>query len=257
MFIKNNLLLIAGVGIALVAGLLAFVMLGNANQHYAQLIAKHDISLGATIDVGRDFDQQTFSGVEPANAIDPGNVNLVQGKVTVTSIASGQPLLFSMFYAPQASLAPGASPGASAQPVDRFSELLSDPHSRAIVIDGDPTSALVRTGDHVDLVYIDSGSGESKVLMTKTVLWTQTGVAVTDKATGTAKFTGVEYILQNLNQQEAQDLLFAQQHGILRIALTSPLSVVTPSPTGALVATTAAYFKQVYGVTVTLSNTGP
>jgi Flp pilus assembly protein CpaB len=249
----------------ILAGVLVFIAFVGAaefvsvvNRSYTAVFATHLIPAGAIL-TADDFQVVPVSGgaapalPDSATAlIDSGSIQDFVGRIAVNTIHTGSPLLYGDFFRPSvdnpvdASPVPGASPVsnpvASQYYVFSFSELLK-PEDRAVVIVGDPTSSFVRVGDYVDVFFISPTS--VRRLFTKRVIYAipqpdPSAIGDTNTPTGTA------FILE-LNAQEAQDLIFAQTQGTLRIGLASPDSV---NSTGTVVETTPDYFSKTYSVTL-------
>ena len=253
----------------ILAGVLVFVaFIGAAefvqivNRSYTAAFATRLIPAGAVL-TAEDFqvvpvsggDAPALPGAAPA-LIDSANIQSFIGRIAVNTIHLGSPLLYGDFFKPadannpnpiDASPAPGAAlasnPVASQFYVFSFSELLK-PTDRAVVIVGDPTSSFVRVGDYIDVYFISPTS--VRRLFTKRVIYAITQPDPTLSG-NTNTPSGTSFILE-LNAQEAQDLIFAQTQGTLRIGLASPDSISGTAPN--LVETTPDYFSKTYQVTL-------
>jgi Flp pilus assembly protein CpaB len=237
------------IGFALILG--AFVFVQQGQQNYTVLIAQHQIPAGAQLVAG-DLVPTTVSGVAPGgNLITNAEVQDFYGRVAVNSIAAGDAVRSSDFFKP---IDPDASPNADGTPtyVYRLSEILGK-DKRALVFlgTGDPTTAFVRVGDYIDILYSstdpETGAVSIRVLMTKRVIYV---VPQPDPAAGggVGEPTPGAFI-PDLTIAEAQALWYAEQTGTLKVALGNPESnQVQTEP----IVVDQTYFDSTYGVT-----TGP
>lgn len=245
----NIRLILAFIIAAIVAG--GFFYL-RAPQPVVVLMAATTIEAGQPL-TEADFVPVDFEAKDlPDTLLQPGDEVEFLGKVATTTIHAGSLLQRSDFYVRPLSdepLAVGESPVLSTS----WSQLLG-PDDHAVAIQGDPTTSFVRAGDVVDLFYVyenveEGGGVIVQQLFTRRVLFAiPTPLATADggSATGTV-------VVIRTNAKEAQDLIFAQQTGELRVAVAAPTveeDPIEPVDARTVSPTTAASFEEDYNVTL-------
>ena len=216
------------IGFALILG--AFVYVQQGQKSYTVLIAQRAIPAGVALQNG-DVLAVTVNGDAPAgNLIQNKDITPFYGRIAVNAIAAGDAVRSSDFFLAPIAPVPGASvdpnvPAPSGSYIYRFSELLQ-PDQRGIVVLGDPTTAFVRVGDYVDVLFVAPPTA-TDLLPTVARIMTKPDPAA---GGGTGEPTGAAFVLA-INEQEATGLVCAQQVGSLRVLLASPASVGKPSTT--------------------------
>lgn len=220
----NVRLILAGVLVfAVLVGTGLFIQ--TVNRSYTAAIAARLITAGSPL-TSADYSIATFVGEPPSDqVINNSQVNDFLGRIATSDIHTGAPLLRSDFYVPidigAAASANPNDPQAAQRYAYRFTELLS-PNERAIVLIGEPTSALIRTGDFVDVYWITPDNTVRQLLAHKQVIYV---VPQGDPAAnGVNSPTGTAFVIEPLSVQEVSDLLYAETNGQVRIGLASPAS---------------------------------
>lgn len=247
---SRNLGVISVVAIALALGLVAAIVVGQMTRTHDTLVAVRDIPTGTPLSAEM-FVIQASPGDPPADEWgrnllvtrdDLEGVQGLFGRLATSNISAGVPLYKSMFFIPGSDPNPGEE--FSQFYTDRFSQLLPQ-DGRAVVLAGDPTSPYARPGDFVDVFYyFESTDGIERVvrMFTTRVLY----VIIPPPPLPDEPVTesrGTVYILDT-DPQQAQDLVYAEMTGAVRIAIANPTSG-EPVP---VVPTDPFYFEQRYGI---------
>jgi Flp pilus assembly protein CpaB len=188
-----------------------FYFMTTASSQYTYFTANKVIAAGEVITV-TDISQQTASGSIPGNNIVIGQdaMNNVLGEMVVKDIDVNDVIQYTSLL-----------DRTKANGVYRFTQLLK-PTERGIVISGDPTSAYIRKGDNVDVYFVSSTDNSVRRLFTKPViLVVPIPVPGTNDQGGVTQPSGTFFALGNINPQEAQDLIWAQANGTVRISIAS------------------------------------
>jgi Flp pilus assembly protein CpaB len=188
-----------------------FYFMTTASSQYTYFTANKVIAAGEVITV-TDISQQTASGSIPGNNIVVGQdaMNNLLGEMVVKDIDVNDVIQSTSLL-----------DRTKANGVYRFTQLLK-PTERGIVISGDPTSAYIRKGDNVDVYFISSTDNSVRRLFTKPViLVVPIPVPGTNEEGGVTQPSGTFFALGNINPQEAQDLIWAQANGTVRISIAS------------------------------------
>jgi len=236
---SKNIGFIAVAIAALAAAIAVAIAVGYFTRSYFALVAIDTIPMGQALSLSL-VEEREFSGEEPPGLIDPELADEFVGRILTTNAGMDVLLYESMFYVP------GANPDTDDPDelyTNRFSELVpQDAH--VLVIEGDPTSAYVRPGDVVDVFfhYVDAaGEQFTAKLMTKNVLYVI--IPPQPEEGDTAEVIGTVIILDETSAQEAQDLIHAQETGIVRLAIAN-LESANETPTEL---TDFEYFWERYG----------
>ena len=230
-----NIPLIIG-GVLIVAVFASvFYFMTTASSQYTYFTANKVIAAGEIL-TATDLSQQTASGGVPGNNIIIGQdaINNVLGEMVVKDIDVNDIIQYTSLL-----------DRTKVNGVYRFSQLLK-PNERGIVISGDPTSAYIRKGDNVDVYFISSLDNSVRRLFTKPIiLVVPIPVPGTNDQGGVTQPSGTFFALGNINAQEAQDLIWCQANGTLRI------SIATADTTdSATTVTDQNSFNQTYGQSV-------
>jgi len=217
---SRNIGLLAVIVAAAAAAIAVAIAVGYFTRSYFALVALQPIPMGTALS-SEMIEEREFSGEAPPGLIDPALRDEFLGRIVTTNVGTEVLLYDSMFYVP------GANPDTDNPDelyTNRFSELVpQDAH--VLVIQGDPTSNYVRPSDVVDLFYhyVDASGEQFTVkLMTKPVLYV---IIPLPPAEGEdVVVTGTVIILGDTDAQEAQDLVHAQETGIVRMAIANPES---------------------------------
>ena len=239
-----NLMLILG-GVAIIGVFaLVFYSLSSLNKQYTYFVATHEVPAGAVLQ-STDIAPMTGAGDPIGNNVIVGTdaMNSHLGQLVTRELLTGDVLQYSaLFWAADNSGNNPADPNAGQHYAYRFTQLIPA-NNRGVVITGDPTTTYVRAGDYVDIYYADATS--VRRMFEAQVLY---AIPQADPASGAAAGavgvpTGTSFVL-NLTPQQAQDLVWAQQNGTIRVALAPP--DVTGGSTTQI--TNQTYFDQTYGV---------
>jgi Flp pilus assembly protein CpaB len=239
-----NLTLVLG-GVAIVATFaLVFYFLSSMNKQYTYFVAIKEVPAGAMLQT-TDIQAMTGSGDPIGDNVIVGTdeMNSHLGQLVTRELLVGDVLQYSSLYWHSDNSANNPSdPNAGQHYAYRFTQLIQ-PNNRGVVITGDPTTTYVRAGDYVDVYYADATS--VRRMFEAQVMY---AIPQSDPASGAGSGqvgvpTGTSFVL-NLTPQQAQDLVWAQQNGTIRIALAPP--DVTGGSTTQV--TNQTYFDQTYGV---------
>jgi Flp pilus assembly protein CpaB len=188
-----------------------FYFMTTASSQYTYFTANKVIAAGEIL-TATDVSQQTASGSIPGNNIIIGQdaMNNVLGEMVVKDIDVND-------IVQSTSLLDRTKTNG----IYRFSQLLKT-NERGIVISGDPTSAYIRKGDNVDIYFVSSTDNSVRRLFTKPIiLVVPIPVPGTNEQGGVTQPSGTFFALGNINAQEAQDLIWAQANGTLRISIAT------------------------------------
>jgi Flp pilus assembly protein CpaB len=227
------------------------------SQSYRVVVATTMIPAGSQLTEGA-YTIVEVSGVPPtvpnleSQFLSPDELDDYRGRLLTTTVYPGSILQKGDFYRPQ-TYDPSAP---SQQYVYRLTELAGK-DQRVVVIDGDPTSTFVQVGDYVDVYWIHevpdptTGSSENVVqkIFTKRVIYAiqrPLPPAQDDGSTTDTYTPPGTYFVLDLTAQEAQDLVYFQANGQLRIAIAAPnLTETTPTTI-----TNKSYIEQTYGIVI-------
>ena len=188
-----------------------FYFMAAASSQYTYFTANKVIAAGEVLNA-TDVTQQTASGSIPGNNLIVGQdaMNNVLGEMVVKDIDVNDVIQYTSLL-----------DRTKTDGVYRFSQLLKK-DERGIVISGDPTSAYIRKGDDVDVYFVSSADNSVRRLFTKPViLVVPIPVPGTNDQGGVTQPSGTFFALGNINAQEAQDLIWAQANGTIRISIAT------------------------------------
>jgi hypothetical protein len=240
---KLNLpLILAGV-VIIGAFAVVFFFLSSMNKQYTYFVAITEVPAGSVL-TSAEIAPRTGSGDPIGNVIvGTDNMNAHLGQLVTRELLVGDVIQYStLFWHADNSANNPADPNAGQHYAYRFTQLIPS-DNRGVVINGDPTTTYVRAGDYVDIYFADAAS--VRRMFEAQVLY---AIPQTDPASGAAAGqvgvpTGTSFVL-NLTPQQAQDLVWAQQNGTIRVALAPP--DVNQNSTTKI--TDQTYFDQTYGV---------
>jgi Flp pilus assembly protein CpaB len=231
------------IGVIMLGGALALgaLVLGTqGTRSYRPAVASTTIAAGSPLSADEFSVDGSIAGDPPsAMVLTAESVQPLIGQLATSTIYPGQVLQTGNFFNPLA-----YDPTQPTQAyTTRLTQLLTK-DQRGLILLGDPTSTFVQVGDYIDVYWINDTS--VRKLMTKRVIYSIVRNLPASNAAG-ADYTpaGTSFIL-DLSSQEAQDLIYAQQHGQLRVSIASPDSALGV-PT---CETTADYFARTYKVTI-------
>jgi Flp pilus assembly protein CpaB len=247
----NLTLLLGGVAIVGTFALVFYILLG-LNKQYTYFVAIREVPAGAVLE-STDITAMTGSGNPIGSNVIIGTdeMNAHLGQLVTRELLVGDVIQYStLFWQADNSSNNPADPNAGQHYAYRFTQLIPA-NDRGVVITGDPTTTYVRAGDYVDIYYADATS--VRRMFEAQVLY---AIPQVDPASGAAAGqvgvpTGTSFVL-NLTPQQAQDLVWAQQNGTIRVALAPP--DVTGGSTTQV--TNQTYFDQTYGVSA-VGSPGP
>ena len=219
-----------------------FYVMTSLNHQYTYFTATRDVPAGSFLtsdDIATVTGTGDPSGPNVITNIDDMNARL--GTLVVRELLPGDTLQYSTVYFHR--VTDTNTDITSQQYAHRFTEILPA-GSRAVVITGDPTTTYVRAGDYLDVYFADDNSVrrmfESKVIYAIPQIDPANNAAA---GGGVSAPTGTSFVL-DLTPQQAQDLVWAQLNGTVRVALAAP-DVTSNSST---VITDQTYFNTTYGV---------
>ncbi len=246
-----NFPLIIG-GFALIGVSIAvYIGMSTMSKHYTYFTATRDIPAGAYLTEG-DLQAVTGNGDPsgPNIIVGTDDMNARLGTLVIRELLFGDTFQYSTVYFLRADQVSAPGDALAGQHFAyRFTEILP-PGSRAIVINGDPTTTFVHAGDYMD-VYFSDESSVRRMFEAKVIY----AIPQPDPAAGAATEGGVStpngtsFVL-DLTPQQAQDLVYAQTHGTIRVGLAAP----NVDPNSNTATTDSTTFDKTYGAT---NVTGP
>lgn len=248
---RINLRIIGLVVLALTVFLGVLTIIGSASRSYTVAVATKAVLAGQALSADA-YRMVTINGDLPTNDqgvtpfIQEEDIDSILGAVLINNVYPGSFLQKSDFFIP-AKYDPANPTQVYAH---RLTELLPK-DGRTVVIIGDPTSTFVQAGDFVDVyavreMIMPDGSSQkiTQKMFTKRVLFAITRPIPGPEGSADYVPNGTAFGLQ-LNAQEAQDLIYAQSVGEIRISLSNPESVDNPQT----IVTDQDYFNKTYLVT--------
>jgi len=223
-----------------------FYVMSSMSRQYTYFVATREVPAGSYLtadEVQTETGTGDPSGPNIITNVDDMNARL--GTLVIRELLPNDVLEYSSvyFHRPESTASDNVY---SQQYAWRFTEILPA-GSRAVVITGDPTTTYVRAGDYVDVYYAgtDPIAGVTVRLMYQAqVLYAipQPDPANNANTGGASVPTGTSFVL-DLTPQQAQDLIWAQVNGNIRVALAAP----DVTPNAPVVITDQTYFDQTYG----------